>query len=228
MPMIGPMPPTPEPPAAPTPWSLNKWSHEVRDARGNHLFEVNGEALDPDEDAALARELVDLVNRAASTKPYEDITHTYAAGVTSALFAETPDVHLPTTVETHDRESEFEVHRQSPQGFAEIRIIDGFGETRSVFDPSSARTLAYALLAAAGTAPVEGPAEPNPRDPSTWRRYVDKVGGEWFEFAPGRVMRGSREGVGNWVQSLIDAGGDPANYSAHLDDARESYGLRRA
>lgn len=228
MPMIGPIPPAPEPPAAPTPWSFNRWSHEVRDARGNHLFEVNGEALDPDEDAALARELVDLVNRAASTKPYEDIVHAYAAGVTSALFADTPDVHLPATVETHDREVEFGVHRHSTPGFAEIRVIDGFGETVCVFDPSSARTLAYALLAAVGAAPLEGHAEPNPRDPSTWRRYVDEAGDEWFEFAPGLVRRGSREGVGNWVQSLIDDGGDPANYPANLDDTRELYGLRPA
>lgn len=228
MPMIGPMPPAPEPPAAPTPWSFNKWNHAVRDARGNFLFEVNGEALDPDEDAALARELVDLVNRAASTKPYEDIVHAYAAGVTSALFAETPDVHLPATVETHDREVEFEVHRQSPPGFAEIRVTTDFGGILCVFDPSSARTLAYALLAAVGTAPVEGPAEPDPRDPSTWRRYVDSDEDEWFEFAPGRVGCGSRDVVVRFVSDRLSRGLYPETFGGALDDVRDRYGLRRA
>lgn len=228
MPMIGPMPPAPEPPAAPTPWSFNKWSHAVRDARGNLLFEVNGEALDPDEDAALARELVDLVNRAASTTPYADIVHAYAAGVTSALFADAPDVHLPVTVETHDREVEFEVHRQSPPGFAEIRVTTDFGGILCVFDPSSARKLAYALLAAVGAAPVEGPAEPNPRDPSTWRRYVDEVGDTWFEFAPGRVGCGSRDDLFRLVSDRLPSGRAPETFGDALDDAREWFGLRPA
>lgn len=210
MSMIGPMPPAPETPAAPTPWSFNEWNHAVRDARGNFLFEINGEELDPDEDAALARELVDLVNRAAAVDP------------------ETPTVCLPATVETYNGVIWFEVNRQSPPGFAEIRVIDGFGETICVFDPASARTLAYALLAAAGTAPVEGPAEPDPGNPSTWRRYVDEVGDVWFEFAPGRVGCGSWGSLGRFVSDMLSCGRAPETFGESLDDARDWFGLRRA
>ena len=151
MPMIGPMPPAPEPPAAPTPWNFDVWNHAVRDAHGHYLFEINGEDLGPGENADLARELVDLVNRAAAavdpvTRPAERKAQAYP---------ETSTVCLPATVETHDGLVWFEVHRQSPPGFAEIRVITGFGETREVFDPASARALAYALLAAAGPERVE-------------------------------------------------------------------------
>lgn len=223
MSMIGPMPPAPEPPAAPTPWSFNEWNHAVRDARGNFLFEINGEELDPDEDAALARELVDLVNRAAAVDPEPRL----AEGTTQGA-PETPTVCLPATVETYNGVIWFEVNRQSPPGFAEIRVIDGFGETICVFDPSSARTLAYALLAAVGTAPVEGPAEPDPGDPSTWRRYVDEDGDEWFEFAPGRVGCGSRNVLVWLVSNMLSRGRYPEALGKALDDARDWFGLRLA
>ena len=226
MAMIGPLPVSP---AAPTPWSVDDvFPRRVNDAKGEPLFSVDGLALTHDQDAALARELVDLVNRATSSKPYEDIVHACVGGVMSAVFTEPPTVCLPATVETYDGVIWFEVNRQSPPGFTKIRVIDGFGETFCVFDPASARTLAYALLAAAGPEPVEGPTEPDPRDPSTWRRYVDEDGDEWFEISLGRAECGTREDVGSRVKSLIDAGENPTHYSAYLDDARESCGLRRA
>ena len=139
MAMIGPLPVSP---AAPTPWSFDSRNHAVRDALGRYLFEINGEKLDPDEDAALARELVDLVNRAA-----------------------------------------------------------------------------------AGPEPVT---EPDPRDPSTWRRYVDEVGDVWFEFAPGRVGCGSRGALGRFVSDMLSRGRAPKTLGEALDDAREWFGLRRA
>lgn len=139
MAMIGPLPVFP---AAPTPWSFDSRNHAVRDALGRYLFEINGEELDPDEDAALARELVDLVNRAA-----------------------------------------------------------------------------------AGPEPVT---EPDPRDPSTWRRYVDEVGDEWFEFAPGRVGCGSRDALVRFVSDRLSCGRAPETFGESLDDAREWFGLRPA
>lgn len=139
MDMIGPLP---DSPAAPTPWSFNAWNRTVRDALGRFLFEINGEELDPDEDAALARELVDLVNRAA-----------------------------------------------------------------------------------AGPEPVS---EPDPGDPSTWRRYVDEVGDEWFEFAPGRVGCGSRDALVRFVSDMLPSGRAPETFGEALDDARDWFGLRRA
>lgn len=151
MPMIGPMPPAPEPPAAPTPWSVDVWNPAVRDAHGHYLFEINGEDLGPGENAALARELVDLVNRAAAA--VDPVTR--PAERTAQDSPETSPVCLPATVETHDREVEFEVYRQSPPGFAEIRVITDFGSILCSFDPASARTLAYALLAVAGPERVE-------------------------------------------------------------------------
>src|SRR5690606_40041391 len=70
MPMIGPMPPAPEPPAAPTPWRVDDvFPRRVKDAKGEPLFSVDGPSLTYDQDAALARELVDLVNRAAAVDP---------------------------------------------------------------------------------------------------------------------------------------------------------------
>jgi len=196
MAMIGPLPVSP---AAPTPWSFNEWNHAVRDARGNFLFEVNGEELDTDEDAALARELVDLVNRAAAVDPVTRLAERKAQA-----YPETSTVCLPATVETHDGLVWFEVHRQSPPGIAEIRVITGFGETREVFDPASARALAYALLAAAGPERVEvgdtfdGSTEPDVPVGTILRdREGDQVkylgGGRWTYVLIGGVVDYGRD-----------------------------------
>ena len=221
MAMIGPLPVSP---AAPTPWRVDDvFPRRVNDAKGEPLFSVHGLALTHDQDAALARELVDLVNRAAAVDPVPRPAERTAQGS-----PETPDVCLPATVETYNGVIWFEVNRQSPPGFAEIRVIDGFGETVCVFDPASARTLAYALLSAAGPEPVEGPAEPDPGNPSTWRRYVDEVGDSWFEFAPGRVGCGLRDYLVRFVSDKLSRGHYPETLGEDLDDAREWFGLRRA
>lgn len=140
MAMIGPLPVSP---AAPTPWRVDDvFPRRVNDAKGEPLFSVDGLALTHDQDAALARELVDLVNRAA-----------------------------------------------------------------------------------AGPEPVT---EPDPRDPSTWRRYVDEVGDEWFEFAPGRVGCGSWGYLVRFVSDRLSCGRAPETFGESLDDAREWFGLRPA
>lgn len=221
MAMIGPLPVSP---AAPTPWRVDDvFPRRVSDAKGEPLFSVDGLALTHDQDAALARELVDLVNRAAAVGP-----ETRPAERTDQASPETSTVCLPATVETRDGDTEFEVYRQSPPGFAEIRVITDFGSLLYSFDPSSARTLAYALLAAADPEPVEGPAEPDPGNPSTWRRYVDEVGDVWFEFAPGRVGCGSRGYLGRFVSDKLSRGRAPETFGEALDDARDWFGLRRA
>ena len=221
MAMIGPLPVSP---AAPTPWRVDDvFPRRVSDAKGEPLFSVDGLALTHDQDAALARELVDLVNRAAAVGP-----ETRPAERTDQASPETSTVCLPATVETRDGDTEFEVYRQSPPGFAEIRVITDFGGLLYSFDPSSARTLAYALLAAADPEPVEGPAEPDPGNPPTWRRYVDEVGDVWFEFAPGRVGCGSRGALGQFVSDMLSRGRAPETFGEALDDARDWFGLRRA
>src|SRR5690606_4477394 len=224
MPMIGPMPPAPEPPAAPTPWRVDDaFPRRVEAARGEPLCSADVPSLTYDQDAALARELVDLVNRAAAVDPEPRLAEGTAQGA-----PDTSTVCLPATVETYNGVIWFEVNRQSPPGFAEIRVIDGFGETLCVFDPASARTLAYALLSAAGPETVGGPAEPDPGNPSTWRRYVDEVGDSWFEFAPGRVGCGSWGDLGRFVSDMLSCGRAPETFGESLDDARDWFGLRRA
>lgn len=164
MAMIGPLP---DSPAAPTPWRVDDvFPRRVNDAKGEPLFSVDGLALTHDQDAALARELVDLVNRAAaSSATYADA---YEVGYRNAL------------------------------------------ADAALSDPE----------------PVEGPAEPDPRDPSTWRRYVDEVGDEWFEFAPGRVGCGSRDALVRFVSDRLSC--YPETLGEDLDDARDWFDLRRA
>lgn len=74
----------------------------------------------------------------------------------------------------------------------------------------------------------EATAEPDPSDPSTWRRYVDSDGDEWYEFAPGRVCCGSRDVVAFAVMEHLAMGGDPIRYAGDLDVTIATYGLRLA
>ena len=70
--------------------------------------------------------------------------------------------------------------------------------------------------------------EPDPCDSSTWRRYVDKCGDEWFEISPGFVVLGDRESLEYLVWFRLGEDGDLILGSGPLADVQDLYGLRPA
>lgn len=144
-------------------------------------------------------------------------------------------IDLPATVMSGGRRTEFCV-RRSDGGDTFVTVRDGrTGSTicEAYFYPAVARRLAYILLAAAGPGSAGGDQSPDPADPSTWTRYADRDGHNWFEFMPGRAVcvltgdGGLSEAV-RQVKPFLDAGSPLNCVGVSLDVVREDYGLRRA